>query len=75
MSCDECRKQVSAYPNNSFKGFPTKEMVEEEYFNSLEEKRSNYEVGKQTSGSSRVKTYIVIFQLIIIVFLVLFYVM
>jgi viroplasmin and RNaseH domain-containing protein len=45
MSCDECRKQVLGYPNNSFKGVPTKEMMEEEYFNSLEEKRSNYEVG------------------------------
>jgi uncharacterized membrane protein len=50
-------------------------MMEEEYFNSLEEKRNNYEVGKHTSGSSWVKTYKIIFQLIIIVFLVLFYVM
>jgi viroplasmin and RNaseH domain-containing protein len=49
-------KQVLGYPNNSIKGFPTKEMAEEEYFDSLGEKRSNdYEVGKQMPWSSRFK--------------------
>jgi hypothetical protein len=52
-------------------------MVEEEYFNSLGEKRNNidYVVGKKKSGSSRVETYIIIFQFIVSVFLILFYLM
>lgn len=74
-SWDECSKQVLGFRNNSYKGFPTKEMAEEEYFNSLGKKRSNYEVGKQTAGSSRVKNYIILFQFIVIVYLFFFYVM
>ena len=68
-SWDECSKQVIGYPNNSYKGFSTKELAEEEYFNSLGETR------KQMAGSSRVKNYIILFQSIVIVYLFFFYVM
>jgi len=72
-SWNDCCKQVIGYPGNWFEAFPTKEEAEEEYFKSLEEKKSNFEVEKQTADSSRVKNYIILFQFIVIVFLFFFY--
>ena len=74
-SWDEASRQVIGYPHNSYKGFATKELAEEEYFRETRKQQKAAGSKRMAAGSDRVKNYIILSQSIIIVYLYFFYVM
>ena len=74
-SWDEASRQVIGYPHNSYRGYPTKELAEEEYFKETRKQEKAAGSKQVAAGSDRVKNYIILFQSIFIVYLYFFYVM
>ena len=69
---EDCLAQVNGWPDNSYKGFQTRQEAEDDYLQHTGKKSTNHEVGKADASQirpSRSKDFLILVLVIVIMYL------